>query len=213
MPSPPLQTALQTLTIVGVVLSLTGIVLTVFTLLYFKLVHSEFNTITHTPCVPCHTLCVIYYFHYLCKILLLTLPLCRNLRKRVLTIFHIQLCTALFCLLIIFVCGINRTAVYGGCVAVSALIHYLTLVSVMFMGAVAVLMFKKLVIVFGSTSAKFLVTLSLICWRKCVTAAHLHIITVGNIMVDISNRKEWKVWKCTDLYSFFCHQWYQSFLW
>ena len=77
-------------------------------------------------------------------------------------------------LLIIFVCGINRTAVYGGCVAVSALIHYFTLVSVMFMGAVAVLMFQKLVIVFGSTSVKFLVTLSLICWRKCVTASHLH---------------------------------------
>ena len=36
MPSPALQTALQTLTIVGVVLSLTGIVLTVFTLLFFK---------------------------------------------------------------------------------------------------------------------------------------------------------------------------------
>ena len=178
MPSPPLQTALQTLTIVGVVLSLTGIVLTVFTLLYFKWVHSEFNTITqnsfHTPCVPCHTLCVRYYFHYLCKILLLTFPLCRNLRKRVLAIFHIQLCTALFCLLIIFVCGINRTTLYGACVAVSALIHYFTLVAVMFMGAVAVLMFKKLVIVFGSTSAKFLVTLSFICWRKCVTASHLH---------------------------------------
>ena len=36
MPSPPLQTALQTLTIVGVALSLTGIGLTVFTLLFFK---------------------------------------------------------------------------------------------------------------------------------------------------------------------------------
>ena len=58
--------------------------------------------------------------------------------------------------------------------AVSALIHYFTLVAVMFMGAVAVLMFQKLVIVFGSPSTKFLVTLSLICWRKCVTAAHLH---------------------------------------
>ena len=54
--------------------------------------------------------------------------------------------------------------------AVSALIHYFTLVAVMFMGAEAVLMFQKLVLVFGSTSAKFLVTVSLICWRKCVTA-------------------------------------------
>ena len=58
--------------------------------------------------------------------------------------------------------------------AVSALIHYFTLVSVMFMGAEAVLMFQKLVLVFGSTSPKFLVTVSLICWRKCTTAGHLH---------------------------------------
>ena len=36
MLSPQLQAALQTLTIIGVVLSLIGIVLTVFTLLFFK---------------------------------------------------------------------------------------------------------------------------------------------------------------------------------
>ena len=79
-------------------------------------------------------------------------------------------------MLIIFVCGIDKTAVYGGCVAVSALIHYFTLVAVMFMGAEAVLMFQKLVIVFGSTSTKFFVTVSLICWCKCTTAGHLLII-------------------------------------
>ena len=77
-------------------------------------------------------------------------------------------------MLIIFVCGINRTAIHGACVAVSALIHYFTLVAVMFMGAEAVLMFQKLVIVFGSTSTKFFITVSLICWRKCVTVSHLH---------------------------------------
>ena len=168
MPSPALQTALQALTIVGVVLSLTGIVLTVFTLLFFKWVSSILNTITqnsfHAPCVPCNTL----------KILVLTPPLYRKFRQRVATIFHVQLCVALFCMLIVFVCGINRTAVYGGCVAVSALIHYFTLVAVMFMGAEAVLMFQKLVIVFGSTSTKFFVAVSLICWRKCIIAGHLH---------------------------------------
>jgi len=51
-------------------------------------------------------------------------------------------------------------------VAVSVLIHYFTLVAVMFMGAEAVLMFQKLVLVFGSTSAKFLVAVSLVCWCK-----------------------------------------------
>ena len=107
-------------------------------------------------------------------ILVLTLPLYRKFRERDVTIFHVELCIALFCMLIIFVCGINRTAIYGACVAVSALIHYFTLVAVMFMGAEAVLMFQKLVLVFGSTSTKFLVTVSLICWRKCTTAGHLH---------------------------------------
>ena len=59
--------------------------------------------------------------------------------------------------------------------AVSALIHYFTLVAVMFMGAEAVLMFKKLVIsVFSSTSTKFFVAVSLICWCKCITVSHLH---------------------------------------
>ena len=105
------------------------------------------------------------------KILVLTLPLYRKFRERDVTIFHVQLCTALFCLLIIFVCGIDKTAIYGACVAVSALIHYFTLVAVMFMGAEAVLMFQKLVLVFGSTSTKFLVTVSLICWCKCVTVS------------------------------------------
>ena len=158
MPSPPLQTALQTLTIVGVVLSLTGIVLTVFTLLFFKWVESlhrkQFS----------YSMRTLPYTLYM--ILVLIFPLYRKFRKRDVTIFHVQLCIALFCMLIIFVCGINRTAIYGVCVAVSALIHYFTLVSVMFMGAEAVLMFQKLVLVFGSTSTKFFVSVSLICWRK-----------------------------------------------
>ena len=164
MPSPPLQTAMQTLTIVGVVLSLTGIVLTVFTLLFFKWVTSQ------------KTVFILHAYlaiHFIYDTTLLTLPLYRKFRERVATIFHVQLCVALYCMLIIFVCGINRTAIYGACVAVSALIHYFTLVAVMFMGAEAVLMFQKLVIVFGSPSTKFFVTVSLICWRKCTTAVHL----------------------------------------
>ena len=103
-------------------------------------------------------------------ILVLTLPLYRKFRERDVTIFHVQLCIALFCLLIIFVCGIDKTAIHGACVAVSALIHYFTLVAVMFMGAEAVVMFQKLVLVFGPTSTKFFVTVSLICWRKCTIA-------------------------------------------
>ena len=62
--------------------------------------------------------------------------------------------------MIVFVCGINRTSVYGGCVLVSVQIHYFTLVAVMFMGAEAVLVFQKLVIVFGEAPTKFFVTIS-----------------------------------------------------
>jgi len=51
-------------------------------------------------------------------------------------------------------------------VAVSALIHYFTLVAVMWMGAEAVLMFQKLVIVFFQITTKFLVAVSLVCWCK-----------------------------------------------
>ena len=70
--------------------------------------------------------------------------------------------------------------------AVSALIHYFTLVAVMFMGAEAVLMFKKLVIVFGSTSTKFFVIVSLICWRKCVTVSKsLTLITGRSIQLPV----------------------------
>ena len=69
-------------------------------------------------------------------------------------------------MLIIFACGIDRTHVYGGCVSVSVLIHYFTLVSVMWMGAEAVLMFQKLVIVFGQITTRYIVTVSLVCWCK-----------------------------------------------
>ena len=77
-------------------------------------------------------------------------------------------------MLIVFVSGINQTGVYGGCVLVSVLIHYFTLASVMWMGAEAVLMFRKLVIVFGRISTKFFVIISLICWRKCTKISHLY---------------------------------------
>ena len=116
--------------------------------------------------------------HLAIQLFLTTFPLRRKLRERHPTIFHIQLCIALFCMLITFVCGIDRTSVYGGCVLVSVLIHYFTLVAVMFMGAEAVLMFKKLIIVFSQTTTKFFVTISLICWCKCTTS-HRNTVYIG----------------------------------
>ena len=95
-----------------------------------------------------------------------TFPSYRKLREWDATKFHIQLCIALFCMLIVFVCGIDQTHVYGGCMLVSVLIHYFTLVAVMWMGAEAVFMFQKLVIVFSQTTTKYIVTVSLVCWCK-----------------------------------------------
>ncbi|KAL5497494.1 hypothetical protein EMCRGX_G013970 [Ephydatia muelleri] len=86
------------------------------------------------------------------------------IKKKDISKYHIQLCCALFGMLLIFVIGIDRTEHFEGCVAVSVLIHYFTLVAVMWMGAEALLMFQKLVIVFVQITTRFIVILSLICW-------------------------------------------------
>ena len=62
--------------------------------------------------------------------------------------------------------GIDRTKVFEGCVTVSVLIHYFTLVAVMWMGAEALLMFQKLVIVFVQITTRYIVIVSLVCWCK-----------------------------------------------
>eukprot|EP00731_Ephydatia_muelleri_P018402 Em0011g442a len=93
-----------------------------------------------------------------------TLTLIRSQRQKDVSKFHIQLCCALFGMLLIFVTGIDRTEHFGGCVTVSVLIHYFTLVAVMWMGAEALLMFQKIVIVFVQITTRFIVVLSLICW-------------------------------------------------
>ena len=58
---------------------------------------------------------------------------------------------------------------------VSVLIHYFTLVAVMWMGAEAVLMFQKIVIVFVRISTRYLIAITLICWSMCgkiITCMH-----------------------------------------
>ena len=60
----------------------------------------------------------------------------------------------------------NVTALYGGCMTVSVLVHYFTLVAIMWMGAEALLMFQKLVIVFTQITTKFIVSVSIVCWSK-----------------------------------------------
>ena len=49
---------------------------------------------------------------------------------------------------------------------VSVLLHYFTLVAVMWMGAEALLMFQKLVIVFIQITTRYIIIVSLVCWCK-----------------------------------------------
>ena len=68
----------------------------------------------------------------------------RELSLRVNTSHHINvaLYTVMFCVLMVFAAGIEQTKLYAGCVIVSVLIHYFSLVTVrMWKGAEAVLMF------------------------------------------------------------------------
>lgn len=69
-------------------------------------------------------------------------------------------------MMIVFVAGINRTESRAGCITVAVLLHYLVLVTWMWMGAEAVLIFQKLVIVFIKVSTKYLVAVSIICWGE-----------------------------------------------
>ena len=95
----------------------------------------------------------------------------RNLREKDVSKYHVQLSLAiLFMLLVAFVVVAlsagDSTPLYGGCVVVSSLLQYFTLVAVVWMGAEALLMFQKLVIVFVRITTKFIVLVSLFCWRK-----------------------------------------------
>ena len=97
----------------------------------------------------------------------------RSLRQRDSSKFHIQLCLSLIFMLIVFVVGIDRVSVRAGCITVGVLIHYFALVAWMWMGAEAVLMFQKLVIVFTHLTWKYFLIVSIACWGKIVSAAKL----------------------------------------
>ena len=80
--------------------------------------------------------------------------------------FHVQLCLALFLMYLFFLVGIDRTENNIACTAMSVFIQYFTLSAVFWMGAEAVLMFQKLIIVFGRVSTKYIALVSLVCWGK-----------------------------------------------
>ena len=72
----------------------------------------------------------------------------------------------MFFMLLFFLIGIDRTKNEIGCTFCSLLIQYFTMASVAWMGAEAVLMFQKLIIVFGYVETKHVVIISVITWRK-----------------------------------------------
>ena len=88
----------------------------------------------------------------------------RAMRKRDITKFHIQLCIALIAMLVVFLIGIDRKENEVACTFMSCVILYFALSSVFWMGAEAVVMYKKLIVVFGSISIRFVIILSILCW-------------------------------------------------
>ena len=95
---------------------------------------------------------------------------CRKLRKRDNSKFRIQLCLAMILMLVFFVTGIYQVKTFEICVIASALLHYSTLVTAMWIAADALLMLLKLNVVFLHPSTCFFVTISLLCWRKFHTS-------------------------------------------
>ena len=55
---------------------------------------------------------------------------------------------------------------------VSVLVHYFTLVAVMWMGAEALFMFQKFVLVFFQITTRYIIILSLVCWGTHMNVTH-----------------------------------------
>ena len=62
----------------------------------------------------------------------------------------------------------NSTGPYEGCVTISVLVHYFTLAAVMWMAAVALFIFQKVMFVFHKITTTFTVSISITCWSKSI---------------------------------------------
>ena len=98
-----------------------------------------------------------------------TTDLFRKIRQRDASKFHVQLSIAIFLMLLFVLVGLDRTETEIGCTIMSLFIQYFTLATVFWMGAEALLMYKKLIIVFGKITVKYIVIVSLVCWCKLLT--------------------------------------------
>ena len=134
---------------IGMSVSIVSLITTLIILISFKLVN------------------LLHLKNYDCQLILH--DILRKLRQKAISKYHIQLSLSLlFMLIVSFVLvafsSENVTALYGGCVTVSVLVHYFTLVAVMWMGAEALFTFQKLVIVFIQITTKYIIIVSTICW-------------------------------------------------
>ena len=78
-------------------------------------------------------------------------------------------------MLLFFLIGIDRTHSDAGCTICSLLIQYFTMASVAWMGAEAVVMFQKLIIVFGNVTKKHIIIASVVAWCKSTfTYMYIH---------------------------------------
>jgi len=67
---------------------------------------------------------------------------------------------------IVFLAGIKQTSSYGGCIAVAALLHYLILVTFMWMLVEGFLQYLRFIKVLGTYIPKFMLKASIIAWGK-----------------------------------------------
>lgn len=88
-------------------------------------------------------------------------------------------------LLLVAISSEAASILYGGCVFISVSVHYFTLVAVMWMGAAALLMFQKVVLVFVHITATQFVIISLICWRKnaIIVFDHAVLYAIARLLV------------------------------
>ena len=94
----------------------------------------------------------------------------RKIRQKEASKVHAQLCIAIFFMLLFFLIGIDRTENEIACTFFSLVIQYFTMASVAWMGAEAVLMFHKLIIVFGHIH---MLLISIITWGTYVHTVNL----------------------------------------
>ena len=112
----------------------------------------------------------------------------REVRQRDITKYHIQLSIAILLMLAVSFVMVAFSAekvvtLYGGCMAVSVLVHYFTLVAVMWMGAEALLMLQKLVYVFYRITTKYIISVSVVCWSKSISNMQLNDYSFLNFVV------------------------------